>query len=90
MQQVGGGHGEDPRAGAEIKYPRAPLPGARLGCAPGPAYRFAEPIEREQAAIRTLTTIHQAETQYYSTFGRYAATLAELGPPARARNAERQ
>jgi type IV pilus assembly protein PilA len=39
-------------------------------------------LAREQAAIRTLTTIHQAETQYYSTFGRYAATLAELGPPA--------
>ncbi len=39
-------------------------------------------LAREQAAIRTLTTIHQAETQYYSTFGRYAANLTELGPPA--------
>src|SRR5207302_8269880 len=36
----------------------------------------------EMAAIRQITTIHQAETQYYSQFGKYAATLAELGPPA--------
>ena len=35
----------------------------------------------EMAAIRQITTIHQAETQYYSQFGKYAA-LAELGPPA--------
>src|SRR6266849_1840528 len=35
----------------------------------------------EMAAIRQITTIHQAETQYYSQFGKYAATLAELGPP---------
>jgi type IV pilus assembly protein PilA len=36
----------------------------------------------EMAAIRQITTIHQAETQYYSQFGRYAVSLAELGPPA--------
>src|SRR5258708_7054442 len=36
----------------------------------------------EMAAIRQITTIHQAETQYYSQFGKYASTLAELGPPA--------
>src|SRR6202795_1288534 len=36
----------------------------------------------EMAAIRQVTTIHQAETQYYSQFGKYADTLAELGPPA--------
>jgi|SRR4051812_5642119 type IV pilus assembly protein PilA len=35
----------------------------------------------EMAAIRQVTTIHQAETQYYSQFGKYA-TLQELGPPA--------
>src|SRR5437868_3840675 len=35
----------------------------------------------EMAAIRQITTIHQAETQYYSQFGKYAATLTELGPP---------
>lgn len=36
----------------------------------------------EMAAIRQVTTIHQAETQYYSQFGKYADNLAELGPPA--------
>jgi type IV pilus assembly protein PilA len=36
----------------------------------------------EMAAIRQITTIHQAETQYYSQFGRYATALTELGPPA--------
>jgi type IV pilus assembly protein PilA len=35
----------------------------------------------EMAAIRQITTIHQGETQYYSQFGRYATSLAELGPP---------
>jgi prepilin-type N-terminal cleavage/methylation domain-containing protein len=37
---------------------------------------------RETAAIGNIRTIHQAETQYYSQFGRYAASLLELGPPA--------
>ena len=37
---------------------------------------------RETAAIQEIKTLHQAETQYYSTFSRYATTLAELGPPA--------
>lgn len=36
----------------------------------------------EMAAIRQITTIHQAETQYYSQFGKYAGSLVELGPPA--------
>jgi type IV pilus assembly protein PilA len=39
-------------------------------------------LAREQAAIRQIGTIHQAETQYYSQFGRYAQSLVELGPPA--------
>ena len=38
---------------------------------------------REMGAIREITAIHQAETQYYSQFGRYAQSLAELGPPQR-------
>ena len=37
---------------------------------------------REMAAIREIGTIHQVETQYYSQFGQYATTLAQLGPPA--------
>src|ERR1043166_992673 len=36
----------------------------------------------EMPAIRQIGTVNQAETQYYSTFGKYAQTLTELGPPA--------
>jgi type IV pilus assembly protein PilA len=39
-------------------------------------------LAREQAAIRQISTIHQAETQYYSQYGKYACSLTELGPPA--------
>jgi prepilin-type N-terminal cleavage/methylation domain-containing protein len=42
------------------------------------ARMFAE----ETAAIRAVSVIHTAQTQYYSQFGRYASSLAELGPPA--------
>jgi type IV pilus assembly protein PilA len=37
---------------------------------------------QETAAIRQIGTIHTAQTQYYSQFGRYATTLLELGAPA--------
>ena len=36
---------------------------------------------QEMAAIQAIHAIHQAETMYYSQFGKYAASLAELGPP---------
>ena len=36
---------------------------------------------REMAVIREIGSIHQAETQYYSQFGKYATNLAQLGPP---------
>ena len=36
---------------------------------------------RETAAIQEIKHLHEVETTYYSTFGRYAS-LAELGPPA--------
>lgn len=36
----------------------------------------------EMAAIRTVTTIHTCQTQYFSQFGKYATTLLELGPPS--------
>jgi type IV pilus assembly protein PilA len=42
------------------------------------ARMFAE----ETAAIRAVSVIHTAQTQYYSQFGRYASALTELGPPA--------
>ena len=35
----------------------------------------------EMVVIREIQTIHQAETQYMSQFGRFATTLNELGPP---------
>jgi prepilin-type N-terminal cleavage/methylation domain len=37
---------------------------------------------QETAAISQIQTIHKAQAQYFSQFGRYAASLAELGPPA--------
>ena len=37
---------------------------------------------QEMAAIQQIRTLHQAQIQYYGQFGRYATTLAELGPPA--------
>ena len=36
---------------------------------------------QEMAAIRTLATLNTAQTQYFSTYGRYATSLAELAPP---------
>lgn len=35
----------------------------------------------EMVVIREIQTIHQAQTQYNSQFGRFATTLNELGPP---------
>jgi len=37
---------------------------------------------RDQAAVAAIRTLHQAEAQYLSRNGRYAASLAELGPPS--------
>ena len=37
---------------------------------------------RETGALKAITTIHTAEVQYYSSFGRFASSLQELGPPA--------
>ncbi len=37
---------------------------------------------RETAALGAIRTIHTAETQYNSQFGRFAVSLTELGPPA--------
>ena len=36
---------------------------------------------QEMAAIRAVITLHTAQTQYYSQFGKYATTLTELAPP---------
>ena len=44
----------------------------------GNAKRFAQ----ETAAIQALKTIHTAQVQYSSQYGRFANSLTELGPPA--------
>ncbi|MGB9605485.1 MAG: prepilin-type N-terminal cleavage/methylation domain-containing protein [Bryobacteraceae bacterium] len=36
---------------------------------------------QEMAAIQHIKTLHTAQAQYYSQYGRYATSLAELGPP---------
>jgi len=42
------------------------------------ATRFAH----ETAAIKAIQTIHTMQVQYNSQYGRFATSLAELGPPA--------
>ncbi len=37
---------------------------------------------RETGAVKTINTIHTAQVQYYSSYGRFATSLQELGPPA--------
>src|SRR5207302_1705200 len=36
---------------------------------------------QEMAAIKTIETINTTEIQYQSQFGKFATTLAQLGPP---------
>ena len=38
-------------------------------------------LSQESAAIQQIKTLQTAQTQYFSQFGKYATTLAELGPP---------
>ena len=47
-----------------------------------PRLSRARMYSQETAAIAALRTIHTAQVQYYSQFGKYAASLTELGPPA--------
>lgn len=39
-------------------------------------------LTRETAVVRQIAAIHQAQAQYYAQFGRFARSLAELGPSA--------
>lgn len=39
-------------------------------------------MANETAAVQQIKTLHQAQVQYQTQFGRFATTLAELGPPA--------
>ena len=47
-----------------------------------PNFTKARMNVQETAAIQQIGTIHTAQTQYMSQFGRYATSLVELGPPA--------
>ncbi|HZT32506.1 MAG TPA: prepilin-type N-terminal cleavage/methylation domain-containing protein [Bryobacteraceae bacterium] len=47
-----------------------------------PKLNRARMYAQETAAIAAIKTLHSAETQYFSQFGRFAANLTELGPPA--------
>jgi type II secretory pathway pseudopilin PulG len=47
-----------------------------------PKLNKARMYSQETAAIGAIKTIHTAQTQYFSQFGRFAASLQELGPPA--------
>jgi type IV pilus assembly protein PilA len=47
-----------------------------------PKLTSARRYAQEMAAVKAISTIHTAETQYYSQYGAYATSLAQLGPPA--------
>jgi type IV pilus assembly protein PilA len=47
-----------------------------------PKFQRAQMTARETAAIQELRAIHTAQVEYQSQYGRYATSLAELGPPA--------
>jgi type IV pilus assembly protein PilA len=46
-----------------------------------PKYANTQKYMRETAAVAAIQTIHKMQVQYQSQYGRYAASLAELGPP---------
>lgn len=46
-----------------------------------PKYKQALTLSQQTAAIAAIRTIHTAQTQYFSQYGKYAASLTELGPP---------
>jgi type IV pilus assembly protein PilA len=46
-----------------------------------PMVQYAKLNADETAVIREVQTIHQAQMQYQSQFGKYAIKLSELGPP---------
>jgi prepilin-type N-terminal cleavage/methylation domain-containing protein len=45
-----------------------------------PKLNSARMHSQEMAAIRQINTIHTAQTQYFSQFGKFAENLAQLGP----------
>jgi len=53
-----------------------------IGAIAVPKLNTARMHTQEMAAIRQIHTLHTAQTQYFSQFGKYAANLRELGPPS--------
>jgi type IV pilus assembly protein PilA len=47
-----------------------------------PRFNIAQMSARELAVQNEVRTINTAQVQYQSQFGRYATSMAELGPPA--------
>jgi prepilin-type N-terminal cleavage/methylation domain-containing protein len=47
-----------------------------------PKLNNARMHSQEMAAVRQINTIHTAQTQYMSQFGKFAENLLQLGPPA--------
>jgi type IV pilus assembly protein PilA len=46
-----------------------------------PQYNKVQMYTRETAAIRALQIVREMQVQYQSQYGRFAKSLAELGPP---------
>lgn len=47
-----------------------------------PKMNIARQHAQEMAAVEQIRTLHAAQVQYYSQFGKFATKLEELGPPA--------
>ncbi|HEX4595351.1 MAG TPA: prepilin-type N-terminal cleavage/methylation domain-containing protein [Bryobacteraceae bacterium] len=47
-----------------------------------PKLSTAQMNAREMAVVREIQTVNTAQAQYMSQFGKFAATMAELGPPS--------
>ena len=46
-----------------------------------PKFNQAKRFANETGAISAIRTIHEVQVQYQSQYGRFATSLAELGPP---------
>jgi type IV pilus assembly protein PilA len=53
-----------------------------IGAIAVPKLNVAMMNAREMAAVRQIHTVNTVQAQYMSQFGRYAVSLAELGPPS--------
>ena len=47
-----------------------------------PRLSVAQMNAREMAVVREIQTVNTAQAQYRSQFGKFASSMAELGPPA--------